>query len=105
MRWSVLIFAVLIGGVASGLAQSGGIRWQSDPQQAVAASQQTQLPLMCYLIGSSDDRDQRLERDQRRAMADPRVIPALEALCAGPHLTCPAIASFSNSFICARRTT
>ena len=74
MRRSVLIFAVLVGGVASGLAQSGGIRWQSDPQQAVAVSQQTQLPLMCYMLGSSDDRDQRLERDQRRAMADPRVI-------------------------------
>lgn len=71
----VLIAVVLAVGAGTGLAQSsGGIQWQNNPQQAVALAQRTQRPLMFYVLASSRDRDDRLERAQRRALADPRVL-------------------------------
>ena len=75
MRGVVPIIVLLVGGVAVGLAQSSqGIQWQKDPQQAVALAQRTKLPLMFYVLPGSSDRDERLERAQRRALADPRVL-------------------------------
>jgi len=55
-------------------AQTGGIKWQTDPEEAVALAKKTQLPLMFYVLASSDDRDDKLETRQRKALADPRVI-------------------------------
>lgn len=75
MRRDVLIAVVLLCGTAVGLAQSSqGIKWQTDPQQAVAMARQTRLPLLFYVLAGSRDRDDRIESAQRRALSDPRVL-------------------------------
>lgn len=56
------------------LAQVGAIQWQTDPQQAVSQAERANLPLMVYVLGASSDRDNKIEREQRRALADERVV-------------------------------
>jgi hypothetical protein len=43
------------------------------PRAAVNEAQQRKLPLMVYVLASSSDRDDDIERDQRRALRDDRV--------------------------------
>lgn len=49
------------------------IQWMLDFEQAVQAAQRTHRPLMGYVLRSSSNRDEDLERDQKRAFNDPRV--------------------------------
>lgn len=66
---------ILLGAATVALAQSGqGIIWQSNPQQAVALAQKANRPLLCYVLATTSDRAERLERDQRRALADSKVV-------------------------------
>ena len=75
MHRRTAIAIVLLCGAAVGLAQMPqAIEWQRDPARAVAQSQQTKLPIMFWVLGSSSDRDSKLEHDQRQAFADPDVV-------------------------------
>lgn len=49
------------------------IQWMLDFEQAVQTAQRTHRPLMGYVLRSSSNRDEDLERDQKRAFNDPRV--------------------------------
>lgn len=49
------------------------IQWSLDWEQAVATAQKQHRPLMGYVLRSSSNRDEDLERDQKRAFNDPRV--------------------------------
>lgn len=61
-------------GAALALAQADAIRWRTDPHQAVAEAQRTLRPLMVYVLPSTKDRDNDLEREHRAALRDPRVL-------------------------------
>lgn len=68
--------ALMLIGLSVGVAaaQTDAIPWRTDPQQAVAEAQRTMRPLMVYVLAASRDRDNNVEREQRRALADPRVL-------------------------------
>lgn len=75
MRRTVISAFVLVGCAAVGLAQSSQrIQWRTDPQAAVTQAQNVKLPLMCYVLGSTEDRDDRVEAAQRKALTDARVV-------------------------------
>lgn len=65
---------ILVLSSARAAAQSGAIPWRTDPKTAVAEAQRLNQPLMVWVRDSSDDRGDDLERDQKRAFRDPRVL-------------------------------
>lgn len=65
---------VLICSAVGALAPGQVIEWRNDPQQAVTEAKRTLRPLMVYVLGSTKDRDSKQERDQKRALDDPRVV-------------------------------
>lgn len=65
---------VLFWGTTLALAQEDAIRWRTNPQEAVNEAKQTLRPLMVYVLAASHDRDDKLEREQKRSLADPRVV-------------------------------
>ena len=74
-----LSIAIVIIFTAPVLAQgTAGIRWQNDPEQAVAQAKNTKLPLMCYVLSGEKDRDEKVHSKQNRAFADPRVVKLSE---------------------------
>lgn len=54
--------------------QSPTIQWSLQAEQSVAHAQQTKRPLMFWVLGRSQGRDDRIERDQKRAFRDPLVV-------------------------------
>ncbi len=77
MRPAMIWLACFVGlGVAMG--QQDQIRWQTDPKPAVNEAQKTLRPLMVYVLAGSQYRDDKLERDQKRALSDPRVVHVAE---------------------------
>ena len=50
------------------------IQWRTDVPGAIATAKQTRLPLMFYVLGRNEDRDNNLDNAQKRALADPRVV-------------------------------
>jgi hypothetical protein len=52
----------------------GTIKWLDDPAAAAEQARKTKKPIMFYVLGRSDDRDDDIERDQKRAMADKTVV-------------------------------
>jgi hypothetical protein len=70
--------ALSIAGVvflaASASAQTNSIRWSMDVKGSIARAKSTRLPLMFYVIGRSSDRPHDIEREQKRAFADPLVV-------------------------------
>ena len=56
-------------------AQNNDINWQTEVKAALSAAKSKNKPLMVYLEGSSDrEGHSRIERDQKRAFKDPRVL-------------------------------
>ncbi|MBW7907232.1 MAG: hypothetical protein LC135_04060 [Phycisphaerae bacterium] len=66
------ISIVALPGLAPG--QSQGIEWQRDVAAAVALAKRTERPLMFYVVGSTSDRPDEVEKDQRRSFRDARVM-------------------------------
>jgi hypothetical protein len=66
------ISIVALPGLAFG--QSQGIEWQRDVDAAVALAKRTERPLMFYVVGSTSDRPDDVEKDQRRSFRDARVM-------------------------------
>ncbi len=58
---------------AAAAAQTGDLGWRTDPQPAVAEAKRLNRPLMVYVLGSTRDRDEKLDDAQRRALSDARV--------------------------------
>lgn len=69
----LLTFLMFLAGAAYATAQQQ-IQWMTNPQQAVALAQQKNRPLMVWVRSSRRNRGERLERDQKRAFKDPRVV-------------------------------
>lgn len=70
-----MILLVLCGLVAGGAwAQGRGIQWRTDVAAAIQTAQQSRLPLMFWILGRNEDRDNNLENEQKRAFADPLVL-------------------------------
>jgi hypothetical protein len=67
-----LAVILLLTSATSAVAQQT-IQWMRNPQQAVALAQRNNRPLMVWVASGRDERDD-LERDQKRAFRDPRVI-------------------------------
>lgn len=72
-RLLILAGVLLLGQPALGQS-SGAIQWSLDVEQSIAHAQQTHRPLMFWVLAGSDNRDKRVERDQKRAFADPLVL-------------------------------
>lgn len=70
-RFLTLGLLLVTPGIA--LAQQG-ITWRTDPQPAVREAKATKRPLMVYVLAATRDRDDDVERGQRRALQDPRVL-------------------------------
>ena len=69
------------------------IQWRTDVPGAVASSKQTRLPIMFYVLGRNEDRDDKLDNAQKRAFTDPRVLRLSHRfitvrLCAASIATC-----------------
>lgn len=54
--------------------QKSAITWSNNIEQSVALAKQTRRPLMFWVLGRSDSRDHRVERDQKQAFRDPLVV-------------------------------
>ena len=67
-----LALILLLTGAAGAVAQQN-IQWLRNPQQAVAQAQRNNRPLMIWVSSGSDDQGD-LERDQKRAFRDARVV-------------------------------
>jgi hypothetical protein len=50
------------------------IQWRTDVPGAVATAKQTHLPLMFYVLGRNEDRDDKIDNAQKRAFTDPKVL-------------------------------
>ncbi len=61
----------LLLSVAAGAQE---IRWLEDPKAAIAEAKNVNKPLMVYVLGSTKDRDVKIERDQRRTLATPEIV-------------------------------
>lgn len=72
MRSLLLALVALVP--ATALAQNNAIDWVQDPAAAVALAQRTKRPIMAYAVASERYRDDQIDRDQKRAFRDPRVI-------------------------------
>lgn len=59
-------------------AQRGNVRWQQNAEAAIADAQRSLQPIMFYVRGSTDDRDDDLERAQNEAFRDNRVAALAE---------------------------
>jgi hypothetical protein len=70
------VMVLALSGLAAsvGLAQGRGIVWRTDVPAAIQTAQQTHLPLMFWILGRNEDRDNNLENEQKRAFADPLVL-------------------------------
>lgn len=53
--------------------QNPTIPWSQQVEQSVARAQEEKRPLMFWVLSGSRNRDDRIERDQKRAFADPLV--------------------------------
>jgi len=71
-RWTTLLMLLVGGSLAA--AQNDRINWGTDPREAVHAAQRYGRPLMVYVLASSQNRDDDLERAQKRALSDARVL-------------------------------
>ena len=61
------------------------IPWRTEPQDAVREAKANKRPLMVYVLSSSRDRDDDIERDQRRRrIADRRAVGHVAAHRPGP---------------------
>ncbi len=69
-----LLTLVLCWGTTLAVGQEKGIRWRTNPQEAVNEAKQSLRPLMVYVLAGSQYRDDKLEREQKRALDDPRVV-------------------------------
>lgn len=68
------VLLVLFGTATAALTQAQVVEWRNDPAKAVAEAKNTLRPLMVYVLGSTKDRDNKLENQQRRSLDDPRVV-------------------------------
>ncbi|MBU0641104.1 MAG: hypothetical protein KKB50_19770 [Planctomycetes bacterium] len=73
-KCTLAIILALAAAAAAVAQQPRTIPWQLDVQQSIALAKQHNRPLMFYVLGSSSRRDNRIERDQKRSFADPRVV-------------------------------
>ncbi|MEW6249042.1 MAG: hypothetical protein AB1716_00210 [Planctomycetota bacterium] len=69
----ICLTLVALLGTAAAFGQSQ-IRWGTNPQNAVNEAANTGKPLLVYVLGATEDRDDKLESAQRRALADPEVL-------------------------------
>jgi hypothetical protein len=69
----VPVFLIAAGALQLAEAQQT-IQWRTDVPGAVNTSKQTRLPLMFYVLGRNEDRDDKLDNAQKRAFTDPRVL-------------------------------
>jgi hypothetical protein len=54
-------------------AQQRPINWNEDVEKGIAQAKKANKPIMFYVLGSSSNRDDRLEREQKRAFSNARV--------------------------------
>lgn len=50
------------------------IQWRTDVPAAVATAKNKSLPLMFYVLGKNEDRDNNLDNAQKKAFTDPKVL-------------------------------
>jgi hypothetical protein len=67
------MFLVAYGALQAAQAQRT-IQWRTDVPGAVATAKQTHLPLMFYVLGRNEDRDDKIDNAQKRAFTDPKVL-------------------------------
>lgn len=71
----LLSFAGVLWLAPWALAQPAStIEWSQNVEQSVAQAQQSRQPVMFWVLGRSDSRDKRVERDQRQAFRDSLVL-------------------------------
>ncbi len=68
-----LALFVVLAATGLTLAQQQ-INWLRDPRQAVQQAQSNRRPIMVYVLAGTRDRDDDIERDQRRSLSDPRIL-------------------------------
>jgi len=68
------VAAVLVAVPRAAAQQDAAIHWSLNVEEAVGQAQRTKRPLMFWVLGRSDSRDDRLERDQKRAFQDPLTV-------------------------------
>ncbi|MFQ5806734.1 MAG: hypothetical protein ACE5I3_09820 [Phycisphaerae bacterium] len=72
-RCLLILAAALLLGSHAAAQQNAAIRWSLNVEQSVAQAQRAKWPLMFWVLGRSSSRDERIERDQKRAFRDPLV--------------------------------
>ena len=60
-----ILAAIALCGPGFAAQQGSEIKWSLQAERGVAQAQQAKRPLMFWVLGGSDSRDDRLERDQR----------------------------------------
>jgi hypothetical protein len=73
-RWLLMLVGALLLVPQTAAQENTTIHWSLKVEEAVAQAQQAKRPLMFWVLGRSDSRDGRLERDQKRVFGDPLVV-------------------------------
>ncbi len=73
-RCLAVVAAALLFMPQAAAQQDAAIQWSLKVEEAVAHAGETKQPLMFWVVGRSDSRDHRLERDQKRAFRDRLVV-------------------------------
>ncbi|MFN0135975.1 MAG: hypothetical protein ACKVS9_07625 [Phycisphaerae bacterium] len=76
-RQSVLVsFAALccLALAVPASAQSKSVQWGLDMKKGIAEAQKSKKPMMVWIIGSSDDRANDAEREQKKSFANPLIV-------------------------------
>jgi hypothetical protein len=74
MRARILLGVVFGLLTAPAWAQDDAINWLTDVSAATNQARTSRRPLMIYVMSSTKDRDEKIERAQRKALADPKVL-------------------------------
>ena len=74
MRCIAIGTAALLLAAQAVAQQSVALKWSLKVEESVARAKQTRQPLMFWVLGRSASRDDRIERDQKRAFSDPLVL-------------------------------
>lgn len=76
--WTKRVMLLLVAGACVGSTWAGNIRWQTRTENAVRAAQRHNKVLMFYALGSRREREDEIKDKQTRALADDRVVAAVQ---------------------------
>lgn len=74
LRPSLVALLLWCPALAAAQSKNQQIQWDTNTQRGIANAQKAHRPMMMYVLGSTDERENQLENAQRRSFANPHVL-------------------------------